>query len=70
MDGFKQDQQMLKSERNEKKEQKVDNIEVTNEEKMYEMAEEFEVDGEKVEGKQARREHPKSYVDGCDMGWC
>ena len=41
---------------------------------LYEMAEGFEFDKNKVYKKKVNaeqnKEHPQSYVDGCDMGWC
>ncbi|MBU9722179.1 MULTISPECIES: DUF2553 family protein [Bacillaceae] len=42
----------------------------------YEMAEGFEIDNNKIyknlgqKGKAKQPEQPKSYVEGCDMGWC
>ncbi|MBU8906620.1 YusG family protein [Desertibacillus haloalkaliphilus] len=50
---------------------KVGEIVMTNQGNMYEMSEGFEFDHNKV----FRYEKPagqkeKSYVEGCDMGWC
>ncbi|WP_158282285.1 DUF2553 family protein [Salipaludibacillus keqinensis] len=39
---------------------------------LYEMSEGFEFDNETFykEDQNKKREYPKSYVEGCDMGWC
>ncbi|MDG5788930.1 DUF2553 family protein [Evansella sp. AB-P1] len=37
---------------------------------LYEMSEEFDLGKNEKTEEGKKREHPKSYVEGCDMGWC
>ncbi|WNB92903.1 YusG family protein [Bacillus sp. NEB1478] len=51
---------------------KIGQIHFTNQGNMYEMAEGFEVDQEKIykSEKPAEIPNPSKYVDECDKGWC
>lgn len=51
---------------------KIGKLKSQGQQHIYEMAEGFELDNEKIYKKkeQTNKQQPKSYVEGCDMGWC
>ncbi|MDQ0257610.1 hypothetical protein J2S74_005072 [Evansella vedderi] len=51
---------------------KIGKLKSQGQQHIYEMAEGFELDNEKIYKKQPQtnKQQPKSYVEGCDMGWC
>jgi hypothetical protein len=51
---------------------KIGQIHFTNQGNMYEMAEGFEIDQDKIFKREmaAKEPQPKKYVDDCGKGWC
>ncbi|MFA9559845.1 DUF2553 family protein [Evansella sp. AB-rgal1] len=53
------------------KDKKIGRIKSQGQQHMYEMAEGFELENEKIFKKEKTvQQQPKAYVEGCDMGWC
>ncbi|WP_049786655.1 DUF2553 family protein [Evansella cellulosilytica] len=50
--------------------EKIGEIKNNGQEHLYEMAEGFDLDEEKIYKKEKKPQQPQSYVEGCDMGWC
>ncbi|MDN4525571.1 YusG family protein [Fictibacillus fluitans] len=51
--------------------QKIGRVVFSDQGNQYEMAEGFEFDADKIYKKNdSAKEYPKSYVQGCDEGWC